>query len=710
MMNAECRTTMTQARNDSPAPQLRSAFGNLRFVPLLLLTILAGAIRFTRIDHPPLWYDESMVFWRTCGTYGQLLDCLRTDGFVPLHYSLVWVITRFFRPTPLVLRLVPALCGTLMVPAVYFLAKQLLPRKTSLLAAAFTACSAFTLFYSRDAKMYMDAWLFVTLNIGCLLWWFRTKSTTAWLCWIACGAAACGLQITSAIPVALSLLLLFTQDKMRWQQTLLWLLGVLLIAAGPIGHYEKFNIWIDRVEEDGWAKSQLQWINAYNSGRSGPELLRYLGSTMIMGWEWPRSDAVAPATAGPPRELKHPWFSPFSVEVPSIPRERFTIPATVAEFLLAMLAAGCLPWPRRWRDRSGVIDTETAPQPQWRVLLWLLLLVVLPVYGFYCRSMPGFAGPVQWCDWLRQTLSVFARSAVVPPFSEWKWVKQIAFEFVQGYWIGLLMLLLISGQVYLTWRDGLLRPMLLRGICLSIVIATVYSICWGMAIAMAAQAKAAAAAGKPWESLWVPRYMGFIWPVFAIAVSALIMRLPTRPVRVLAITFLLGINLAVASFRIFGPTEPPVDVMARDTITAQDPSHHTMIRMDIDHGEQYPGGGNLFSGPGEYYLDMLSKTPVDPPHFKTAIGPRERATRGGFSIFGPVSIPPSIDRLIVWNQYEPNQHLPAEELLPRLAGWKLVSDTQFEARDCWIWADIAKYRRREYVRNLENRSQPPQHG
>jgi hypothetical protein len=206
------------------------------------------------------------------------------------------------------------------------------------------------------------------------------------------------------------------------------------------------------------------------------------------------------------------------------------------------------------------------------------------------------------------------------------------------------------------------------------------------------------AAGKPWESLWVPRYIGFIWPAFAMAVAVLIMRLPTRPVRIFAVAFLLGINLAVAGLRIFGQTEPPVDLMARDSVIAQDPSHHTLVRMDIAHGEQYPGGGNLFSGPGEYYLDILSGTPVDPPHFKAAIAPRERATRGGFSPFGPIVIPSAIDRLIVWNQYDLLQRVPPEELLPRLDGWKLVSDSQYEARDCWIWADIATYRRREYVR------------
>jgi hypothetical protein len=343
-------------------------------------------------------------------------------------------------------------------------------------------------------------------------------------------------------------------------------------------------------------------------------------------------------------------------------------------------------------------------------VLWLSLLIVLPVYGFYCRSMPGFLGPVEWWD-------LFLRN--------WRWLL------LEYWWFWLVILIVLGVRVYLIvaesrrqndvstpqagsdlpGRTGLdadrsgssayLRIGLeeltdsLKRVTVFLLMVFVLR---GIAITMAAAAKAAAVGGKPWESLWVPRYVGFIWPVFAMAVAVLVMRLPTRPVRIFAITFLLGINLTVAGLRIFGQTEPPVDLMARDTIDARDPSQHTMTRMDIAHGEQYPGGGNLFSGPGEYYLDMLGGTPVDPPHFKTAIPPRERATRGGFSPFGPIQIPSAIDRLIVWNQYEPNPRLPAEELLPRLSGWKLISDSQYQARDCWIWADIATYRRREYVR------------
>src|SRR5205823_5698962 len=60
------------------------------------------------------------------------------------------------RMSPLAMRFVPALCGTLMIPAMYFLTIQIASRRTALLAAALTCTSAYLLNYSRDAKMYME--------------------------------------------------------------------------------------------------------------------------------------------------------------------------------------------------------------------------------------------------------------------------------------------------------------------------------------------------------------------------------------------------------------------------------------------------------------------------------------------------------------------------------------------------------------------------
>src|ERR1700683_88494 len=127
--------------NKSAPPQSLSPRGALYV--LLLLTLLAAAVRFPHLDRPPLLIDECFTFWRTCGTYGDLVDTLRDDGFVPLHYELLWWIkqglplTSHFHIfphglflTPTVMRFTPALFGTLMVPVIYFVSRQLFDRKT----------------------------------------------------------------------------------------------------------------------------------------------------------------------------------------------------------------------------------------------------------------------------------------------------------------------------------------------------------------------------------------------------------------------------------------------------------------------------------------------------------------------------------------------------------------------------------------------------
>src|SRR5215212_9610510 len=138
---------------------------------LLALTLFGGVLRFLFLGRPTLWIDEGFTYWRVTGSYRELVDILREGGFTPLHYQAIWVLGRFTSLSPFFLRLIPAVCGTLMVPAMYFLARQFVSRQTALLVAAFAACSAYLLNYSRDGKMYMECWLFATLHVGCFVWW-----------------------------------------------------------------------------------------------------------------------------------------------------------------------------------------------------------------------------------------------------------------------------------------------------------------------------------------------------------------------------------------------------------------------------------------------------------------------------------------------------------------------------------------------------------
>ena len=142
---------------------------------VIALTILGGMLRFIRLDHPPLLFDEAATYTRVVGIFRELLDILRYDGFAPLHYELYWLLRKITTLTPFMMRLVPAIAGTLMIPAMYFLARQVTSRRVATLAARSTAFSAYLLVYSRDAKMYMHLWLFGALFVASLLWWMRDR-------------------------------------------------------------------------------------------------------------------------------------------------------------------------------------------------------------------------------------------------------------------------------------------------------------------------------------------------------------------------------------------------------------------------------------------------------------------------------------------------------------------------------------------------------
>src|SRR5258706_7109437 len=245
-----------QSRPEAPSDSAARAGILIRYRLWILLgiTLLGGVMRFSSIPRPPLWGDEPYTYSRVCGEFQEMLDVLQFDGFPPLHYELYWVIRQFRPLTPVTMRIVPAIAGTLMIPAMYFLAAQITRKRTALLVALFTCVSAYMMVYSRDAKMYMWCWLFVALNFGCFFWWLRTGARVAWLAWIATGVAVGGFQMIALGAIAIQPIFLLTQRwrQWRWPQPILLLLGLLIIASGSAGYILGFNKWGQYVDEVGF--------------------------------------------------------------------------------------------------------------------------------------------------------------------------------------------------------------------------------------------------------------------------------------------------------------------------------------------------------------------------------------------------------------------------------------------------------------------------
>src|SRR5690349_1358406 len=218
-----------------------------RFLVLLAITLIGGVVRFATLSLPPLWGDEALTYSRVFGTFDEMMQILRDDGFMPLNYLIYyWIqhglpigsmkLAPNLSLTPAVMRFVPALCGTLMIPAMYFATRALASVRASLLAAAFACCSAYLMAYSHDAKMYIQCWLFVTLNLACLWWWLRSTGWIAWVawaCWIAAGIIAIGFHIAAVLLLIPQPILLLTHPKARPLQLILMSAGFLLLSAGP---------------------------------------------------------------------------------------------------------------------------------------------------------------------------------------------------------------------------------------------------------------------------------------------------------------------------------------------------------------------------------------------------------------------------------------------------------------------------------------------
>ncbi len=715
---------------------------------LLLITIFGGWLRMYRLEWPPLWNDDTLVFWRVCGTYGQMLVPLHDhDLFPPLHYSLYWLIghpvpvgpvaaraglgilagmlisgvvglgtaivlrresawvrrltpvaacaftaailvvlailfgpgwlyprgwvpaERTVKLTPFVMRMVPTLFGIANIPAIYFLARQLLPRGTSLVAALVTACSAFMHFYSRDCKMYADGWLLVTLNVGCLLWWFRTGLSTAWLCWVACGCAMVGLNGNTAVIPPLTLVFLLTQRRLSWKTGLLFVLGLGVIFSGLGVYYTMFSTAAARIEARGWSETGLGWVGGFfNGDRTGPDHVWYTASSYLAGYEWPR-DAY----------------------LNGIEDSLEAVPKTVVSVVVALLAVAALPWPllRAWLrpDRQAALD-RAQPEPAWRVWLWLGAWIVVPAYGYYCHSVDAFASPLRWTWELTDATSPV------------QWTLALA-------------------AVELVFAAALFhrpfRPMVARTIAFWLATAGIFGLCMAVFAGWAyPESMKAFFAGRPWglaTSIWEPRYIGIIWPAVGVGVAALLMRLPTRPVRAAAVAFFCLANLFMIGMRMVLWTEPPIDRLAADIWAAQDPNgtvrtYDNIIRGGIAVAQTNLGVDATKITGGRYYLQMLSnRQPMSPDLFEQSLSPkvanpyvlRERYDAG--VVAHDLRKADGVQHIVLWSQLFPGERLgfdPYRSAIP--GGFRLAREEVFPVRVIWDWREYWKWVRREYVR------------
>ncbi len=264
---------------------------------LLVVTALAAALRLYALDRLPagLYHDEAF----------EGLDALNVlrgarpiffegnNGREPLFIYLVSVSLACLGRSPLAIRLVAALLGTLTVPAAYWMARELVGRREALLSALVTAGTFWHLNLSRLGLRAVSLPLWIAL----CLWLFARGLHAAagrqrWynfaLAGLCLGISLYTYLAARFVPlifVALLIYWLWRRQAVPWRGLLLFLAAALIVASPLLVYFARHfdTFWV--------RSSQVSVFNpAIHRGDLGGTLVRQAVAALGM-FNW-RGDFI----------------------------------------------------------------------------------------------------------------------------------------------------------------------------------------------------------------------------------------------------------------------------------------------------------------------------------------------------------------------------------------------------------------------------------
>lgn len=151
---------------------------------ILLVVLLALGLRLYAIDRQDIWGDEAFSIWLSSQPLPQVVAG-GADTHPPLYPFLLYLWLRPVGSSPLAVRFLSAVIGTLTVPVIYLLGRRAFGLATGGLAALLVAVSPVLTYYSQETRMHG----LVTLLTAASVYWAmrvsqRSRSIGAWAAYL----------------------------------------------------------------------------------------------------------------------------------------------------------------------------------------------------------------------------------------------------------------------------------------------------------------------------------------------------------------------------------------------------------------------------------------------------------------------------------------------------------------------------------------------
>lgn len=164
--------------------------------PLLWITTLAALLRLPTLAIESLWYDETFTAWLANLPLDALIVASQGDVHPPTWYILEWLVVHALGPSEFALRLISALAGIALIPAVWRLGLVLNVERSNVERSTLLAAIApFAVYYSQDARMYSLLMLALTVALISLL-------EQRWFWFVACSVFALYLHNLAVLSLA----------------------------------------------------------------------------------------------------------------------------------------------------------------------------------------------------------------------------------------------------------------------------------------------------------------------------------------------------------------------------------------------------------------------------------------------------------------------------------------------------------------------------
>ncbi len=139
---------------------------------LYLLLLAAVLLRFYRIDFQSLWIDEINTILQADPNFSfkeTYTFLVANDVQPPLYFYVLKIVFKIFGYSSFVLRAFSATLGVAAIYAIYLLGKELLDKRTGLIAATLLCFNYMHIYYSQEARPYFILILFTCLSFYALL-------------------------------------------------------------------------------------------------------------------------------------------------------------------------------------------------------------------------------------------------------------------------------------------------------------------------------------------------------------------------------------------------------------------------------------------------------------------------------------------------------------------------------------------------------------